>query len=146
MDQTPKPLPSGEGSWTDGGVDVVKGFFDAMVTDRKATVKDFIPWMFTTPITEDEAQWMLAETMMTPDIVATQLLYDGWMFDHTETVKSTNIPQLYFVREENGEVAEALLGKISPNADIAVIGGHGMFYDHAPAFNTALDGFLAKLK
>lgn len=146
MDQTPRPLPAGEGSWTDGGADAVKGFFDAMVSDRKATVTDFIPWMFTNPITEKEKQWMLAETMMTPDIVATQLLYDGWMFDHNQTVKKTNIPQLYFVREENGAPAKAFLSKSSPNADIVVMGGHGMFYDHAQAFNKALDVFLDKLK
>lgn len=145
LDQTPRPMTSGDGSWADGGIDVVKGFFDAMVADRKATVAEFIPWMYTKPITEDEAEWMLAETMMTPDIVATQLLYDGWMFDHTETIKKLDVPQLHFVREENGEAAKAFLTNNSPDADLEILGGHGMFYDHAPAFNEALDAFLAKL-
>lgn len=146
IDQTPKPLPAGEGSWTDGGADVAKGFFNAMVADRTATAADFIPWMFTNPISDDEASWMLAETMMTPDIVATQLLYDGWMADHVETVKSLALPQLYFVREENEAAARTFLSENSPNAEIVALGGHGMFYDHADAFNAALDAFLDKME
>lgn len=146
IDQTPRPLPTGEGSWTDGGADVAKGFFDAMVADRTATAADFIPWMFTNPISEGEAGWMLAETMMTPDIVATQLLYDGWMVDHVETVKALDVPQLHFVREENAAAAKTFLLENSPTAEMVTLGGHGMFYDHADAFNAALDAFLGRIE
>lgn len=145
MDQTPHPFPVDENSWTDGGADVALGFFRAFVKDRKATMKDFIPWMFTAGVSDEDAAWVLAETMMTPKIVASQLLYDGYLVDHTKTIAEAKLPQLHFVRAEQAPFAEPFLRENVPAAEMVALGGHGMFYDHAGEFNSALDAFLAKL-
>lgn len=146
IDQTPTPLATGASPWVDGDRAAVKGFFDAFVSDRRATVGEFIPWMYTEEITPAEADWMLAETMLTPTIVASQLLYDGWMGDWTATVEAIEVPMLHVVREENGAVAREYLEQHAPEADIAVMGSHGMFWDHAEDFNRALDEFLENLE
>lgn len=146
IDQTPTPLATGASPWVDGDRAAVKGFFDAFVSDRRATVGEFIPWMYTEQITPAEADWMLAETMLTPTIVASQLLYDGWMGDWTATIEAVDVPMLHVVRDENGAAARDYLQHHAPEAKIVVMGGHGMFRDHAEAFNRALDEFLAGLE
>jgi pimeloyl-ACP methyl ester carboxylesterase len=97
-------------------------------------------------VSDEDASWMLAETMMTPAIVASQLLYDGWMGDWSETFKKVDVPMLHFVREENGAAAQRFIEQNNPQAEIVVMGGHGMFWDHPDEFNQALSAFVAKLK
>lgn len=135
---------TGEGEWGDSGRAAVKGFFDSFVTDRTGTLKGFIPWMFTETLSAEEANGMLAETMP-PTLVASQLLYDGWMGDWTATLDKVDVPLLFFVREENGAAARPYLEQHAPGATTVVLGGHGMFWDHAEPFNRALDEFLAGL-
>jgi pimeloyl-ACP methyl ester carboxylesterase len=144
IDQTPNPLASGEGAWTDGDIVAVKSFFDAFVGDRAGATRAFLPTMFTTPLSQDELRWMQSETMQTPDIVAALLYYDGWMFDSTDLVRKLKVPQLYIVSEGNAAAARSFLSRNSPDAELAPLGGHAMFYDHAPAFNARLASFLAK--
>jgi non-heme chloroperoxidase len=144
IDQTPNPLASGEGAWTDGNLTAVKTFFDAFSGDRIATTRGFLPTMFTKPVSPDELRWMESETMMTADVVAGLLFYDGWMFDNTKTVRDLKLPQLYFVNAVNAEAAKTFLAQNSPDAELMALGGHAMFYDHAPAFNERLAKFLAK--
>jgi len=143
IDQTPYPLASGEGAWTDGNVTAVKMFFDAFTQDRVATTEGFMPTMFTNPVSSDELKWMTSETMMTPDIVAGLLFYDGWMFDNTKLVRELAVPQLYFVNEVNAPAARNFLATNRPDAELMALGGHAMFYDHAQAFNERLTRFLA---
>jgi len=145
IDQTPKPFPAGAGSWADGDAAALKGFFDAYTQDRKATIEGFLPGQFTQLPSEAERQRMVSEIMLTPDIVAGLLLYDGWMFDYTTLVQETRLPQLYFVREDQAVAARAFLSANSPTAELVVLGGHSMFYDQAPVFNQALARFLASL-
>lgn len=144
IDQTPNPLASGEGAWKDGDLTAVKTFFDAFAKDRVATTQAFLPTMFTKPVSRDELRWMESETMMTADVVAGLLFYDGWMFDNTKIVSDLKLPQLYFVNELNAEAAKTFLARNRPDAELMALGGHAMFYDHAPAFNERLASFLAK--
>ncbi|MEZ5932378.1 MAG: alpha/beta hydrolase [Alphaproteobacteria bacterium] len=145
IDQTPTPLSTEPSAWTDGGPDVVKQFFNDFTADRVETVRGFIPWMYTKGVSDEEASRLLAETMLTPDIVASQLLYDGWMVDWTETFKAVDVPMLMLVREENADPARSYIKIYQPEADIVVLGGHGMMWDHADQFNEAVSSFLGKL-
>jgi len=146
MDQTPRPLPLGQDSWTDGSGDAAQKFFRSFVTDRIGAVKEFIPWMFTKGVSKADAAWMLEDSMLTPTTVAALLLYDGWMVDHRETIQSITIPQLHVVRADQRTYAEAYLKTHVPNAEREFLGGHGHFFDHADAFNAKLDAFLGELK
>lgn len=146
MDQTPRPLPLDEDSWTDGGNDVAHEFFRSFVTDRIGAVKEFIPWMYTKGVSKADAAWMLEDSMLTPTTVASLLLYDGWMVDHRDTIKKVTIPQLHVVRADQQTYAEAYLKTHVPNAQRVFMGGHGQFFDHAESFNAKLDAFLAKLR
>ncbi|MFT3723348.1 MAG: alpha/beta hydrolase [Hyphomonadaceae bacterium] len=144
IDQTPNPLASGEGAWTDGDITGVKTFFDAFSRDRVGTTEAFMPTFFTKPVSREELRSLTAETMMTPDIVAGLLYYDGWMFDSTKLVSQLKIPQLYYVNEANSGAAKSYIAKHCPQAELMALGGHAMFYDHAQAFNDRLKTFLAK--
>ena len=62
----------------------------------------------------------------------------------TELVRKLKVPQLYFVDEVNAPAAKAYLARNSPQAEVVALGGHAMFYDHAPAFNARLADFLAR--
>lgn len=145
IDQTPYPLNSADGAWRDGDVSAMKGFFDAFAADRTGTTKAFLPMMFTQGLAPDELRWMEAETMLTPDIVAQLLYYDGWMFDHSKTARSLSVPQLYYVSQANAEAAKTFLKQSGQNSDVIALGGHAMFYDHATVFDEALTKFLARL-
>ena len=144
VDQTPNPLASGEGAWTDGDVPSAKAFLDAFAKDRDATTRGFLPTMFATPVSPAELRWMRSEVMMTPDIVAQLLYYDSWMSNYAETVNKIKVPQLYFVSRGKVAAATAFLSRNAPDAEVVRLGEHAMFYDQAPAFNARLASFLAK--
>ncbi|HEX5264064.1 MAG TPA: alpha/beta hydrolase [Phenylobacterium sp.] len=144
VDQTPFPLATGDGVWADGSVASVKPFFDDFTKDRVATTRGFLPTMFSKPPSPEELRWMESEVMMTPEIVAGLLYYDGWMFDSTETARKLKVPQLYFVSEGNAKAAKVFLSRNIPDAEFVALGEHAMFYDHAAEFNARLAAFLAK--
>ena len=144
IDQTPYPLATGEGAWSDGGPSAVKQFFDDFSKDRDATTRGFIPMMFTEKLSPAELGWMKSEAMMTPEIVADLLYYDGWFFDNTELVRKLKVPQLYFVSQGNAAAAKTFIARNCPDAELVPLGEHAMFYDHAPVFNARLAAFLAK--
>lgn len=144
IDQTPNPLATGEGAWSDGDITAVKTFFDMFAKDRARTTRDFMPTFFTQPVPTEQLRRFEAEAMKTPDVVAGLLYYDGWMFDSTKTVSQLKVPQLYFVGEGNAEPARKFIARNCPSAEMVAMGSHGMFYDHAPAFNERLASFLAK--
>lgn len=146
MDQTPRPLPLDQDSWTDGDSAAAHGFFRSFVTDRIGTMKEFIPWMFTKGVSNSDELWMLTDSMLTPTSVASLLLYDGWMVDHRETIEGIAIPQLHIVRADQQTHAQAYLKAHVPHADSAFKGGHGFFFDHADWFNAQLDAFITELK
>lgn len=146
VDNPPRPLTEDDPpGWTDGGRAVVKGFVEAVAADQLATARDFIPWMFTRELAPSELEWMLAETMLTPGPVAVQLLYDGWMGDHRETLSALTIPVLHVVRAENEAAARALLAEIHLASEVAAFGGHAMFYEFPGRFNALLADFVARL-
>ncbi|MBS0363523.1 MAG: alpha/beta hydrolase [Proteobacteria bacterium] len=144
IDQTPNPLASGEGAWKDGNLTEVKSFFDDFTRNRAATTRGFIPTMFSKPPSTADQRWMASEVMMTPEIVADLLYYDGWMFDSTELVRKLKVPQLYFVSEGNAAAAAAFIARNCPDAELVPLGEHAMFYDHASVFNDRLARFLAE--
>jgi hypothetical protein len=144
IDQTPNPLATGAGDWKDGSLTDVKTFFDQFTKDRAATTRDFMPTFFATPVSKAELDRFQAEAMMTPDVVAGLLYYDGWFFDSTETVRKLKVPQLYFVSKGNAEAAKGYLARNCPSAEMVTLGEHAMFYDQAATFNERLTAFLAK--
>jgi pimeloyl-ACP methyl ester carboxylesterase len=143
IDQTPNPLASGPGAWSDGDIKAVKQFFDLFTKDRAATTRDFLPTFFATPVSKGELALMQAEAMKTPNVVAGLLYYDGWMYDNTETVRTLKVPQLYFVSRGNAEAAKAFIAKNCPAAELVSLGEHAMFYDQSAVFNARLAAFLA---
>jgi non-heme chloroperoxidase len=145
IDQTPTPLASAHTIWSEGGPEEAKRLFDAFNANRIGTVRAFIAPMFAKGVRDKDARWMLAETMLTPAIVASQLLYDGWLGDWTAAFARVDVPVLHIVREEQGPAARRFLARHKPDAEIVVLGGHAMFWDHAEAFNAALAAFLARL-
>jgi len=147
IDNPPKPLTESEPSgWTDGDRGVVEWFFDAVAEDQLAAEREFIPSMFLRDLSEEELDWMLAETLLTPKVVASQLLYDGWMADHRETLAGLEIPVLQVVRADNADVARAWLEANHPASELAAFGAHAMFYEFPERFNEALRDFVTGLE
>ena len=144
MDQTPNPLASGDGAWSDGDFTSVKFFFDKFTEDRAGTTRQFMPSFFDKSVPADELQWMTSEAMMTPNVVAGLLYYDGWYYNSTEIVRNLKIPQIYFVDKQNTPAAKSYLAQNAPNAELISLGEHASFYDQAPIFNENLARFLAK--
>jgi hypothetical protein len=144
LDQTPNPLASGEGAWSDGDVNSVKSFFDKFTEDRAGTTQEFMPSFFEKSVSPTELQWMTSEAMMTPNVVAGLLYYDGWYYNSTEIVRNLKVPQIYFVDKQNAPAAKTYLDRNAPDAELISLGEHASFYDQAPIFNENLARFLAK--
>lgn len=144
IDQTPYPLATGPGDWKDGDISSVKPFFDDFTKDRAGTTRTFMPTFFATPVSKAELERFQTEAMMTPDVVAGLLYYDGWMFDSTATVKGLKRPQLFFVSQGNAEAAKGFVSRNCPGAEVVSLGEHAMFYDQAAKFNDRLAAFLAR--
>jgi len=144
MDQTPNPLASGDGAWSDGEFTSVKFFFDQFTKDRAGTTQEFMPSFFEKSVSPTELHWMTSEAMMTPNVVAGLLYYDGWFYNSTEIVRNLKIPQIYFVSKQNAPAAKTYLDRNAPDAELISLGEHASFYDQAPIFNDNLARFLAK--
>jgi non-heme chloroperoxidase len=149
IDMMPRQIAAQKGDWADyNETKEITEWFNALVSDRRAVMNEFIPTMMQRKMTPDEIAWALDQTQRTPDYVAVLLQADVTFADYTEEARKIDdkIPVLNIVSESNGNAAKAWLAKRAPHSDTFVLGNHMMFREYPDKFNSRLETFLASVK
>jgi len=92
---------------------------------------------------DEEVTWLVEQSLKTPHYIAANLFAAGMFSDYRTEAKlaSDSVPTLTIVAEHWAEVAKAFTGKVSPESEVKVLGGHLMFWEHSEKFNNLIEQF-----
>ena len=147
IDAPPKGIIEQDGDWARiKYINDLIPFNDGMNHNRSNYTRDFLSTMFTLPMSKEELNEFVDESMKTPTYVAILKWVDGIISDYTPEAKMIDgkIPVLYVLSEEEGrtDTAKAWLRKNTPNTRIEAFGLHFMFWEFPDRFNAIVDEFL----
>jgi pimeloyl-ACP methyl ester carboxylesterase len=149
IDCPPHPLSDAPNAWTEGSLEEIAATHTLFLRDAKGHANFMRRYIETVLVerrlSDEEEDWLLAQSLTTPPLVAANL-YASWMFaDMTNAAIATAraAPTLFFIAQHWAERAVTHLGKILPEAQTVVFGGRMMFWEHVDAFNHVLGEFLA---
>ncbi len=145
IDQGPASLPDKDYGWALGDTSDLQGFAEALREDRTGFVEQFLKSCFSTAPTKKDLRWMLNESLRTPDNVAIELIYDGWLRDYRKTANCITVPVLNIVRESWGQDAASYLSSAMSNSELFVLGQHLMFWEFKDELNARLSKFMDAL-
>jgi non-heme chloroperoxidase len=111
--------------------------------DRDSTNREFVEWMLEDK-SEDSIQWLLELTRQTPDSAAALLNATANFLDFRDDLIALDgrLPLLYLVRKDSGEIVTRWAAEFTPNATIAALGEHMMFWERPQQCNRLLNDFL----
>ena len=151
IDAPPKGIIEQDGDWAriKDPNDLIP-FNEGMNHNRPNFTRDFLAPTVTRPLTQEELNEFVDESMKTPTYVAILKWFDGIISDYTPEAQMIDgkIPVLYVLSEIEGrtKVAKTWLTKNTPNTKIEAFGDHAMFWEFPERFNAVVDAFLEKLK
>ena len=150
IDLSPKLVSVTEGDWVEGTLDELAEAIMTMSSRR--TLRDFVKFYITEVMVQRtlapaELDWILAQFERTPQWAALSLYAYLVQTDYRPEAKllDENRPSLFVVAEWWAETAKPYLEKHYPNSEIAVLGGHMMFWEHPDRFNAMLRDFIGRL-
>lgn len=151
IDMPPKSLSLNENrDWVEGKIGDMAAAYTNYLRHPKGQ-RDFISAyangvMVQRDLTNDELAWLVEQSLTTPYYIAANLFSSGLFSDYREEAESGSkqIPTLYVVAEHWSSTARPYLNKLAPEAEVDVLGGHMMFWEHPGRFNTLLETFLHK--
>jgi len=151
VDLSPKPLSVHDGDWVEGPLDEIGGAYNAYLASPRGQ-RDFVEYYATEVMVQRELQphelfWIIEQSLKTPTPIAANLFASGMFSDYMAEagLLDESVPTFSIVAEHWAETAVSFMNKHFPKTKTAVLGGHMMFWEHAPSFNQLLDEFLAAL-
>lgn len=149
VDLSPKPLSlDDENDWVEGPLEEIAEVYTSNLRSPEG-LRDFITEyateiMVQRKLDDDELQWINGEAMQTPYYIASTLYAAGMFSDYREEAKRLieQVPTLTIAAEHWGDTARSFMQRISPEAQVEVLGGHLMFWEHSGKFNKILERFL----
>jgi non-heme chloroperoxidase len=148
IDLPPKLLSTEESDWVEGSLADISGGIMAMTP--RASLREVVRWytenvMVQRELAPEELDWIVAQSETTPQWAAIAL-YTYLMFaDYRPEASQLDgaRPSLFVVAEHWAEVAKPYIEKNWPRAQVQVLGGHMMFWEHPEKFNAILREFIA---
>ena len=122
IDQGPASLPDKDYSWAIGGVSDLQGFAEGLRGDRENFVGQFLTGCFCESPVKGELDWMVQQSLSTPEAAAIELIYDGWLRDYRDLAESIKIPTLNIVREPWEQDAGSYVSSAIPKSELFVLG------------------------
>ncbi|WP_409275165.1 alpha/beta fold hydrolase [Neobacillus sp. SCS-31] len=153
VDMPPKSLSiNQETEWVEGTLDDIGGAYNAFLRNPMGQ-REFINGyttgvMIQRELGEEELNWIVEQSMKTPYYIAANLFASGMFSDYREEAKraGSSVPTLNIVAEHWADKANEYLQKLTPNANVKVLGGHMMFWEHSEKFNEIVAQFLSGQK
>jgi len=147
IDGSPKSLIESPEEWGDGTLHEDLFWPRTAMYDREQLNIIFTDWMLEDNTSQTVKNWVIEQSLKTPNYIASLLAYDAVFTDYTPDIIALDQthPILYVLREEWSESAKNWIANNTPNADVFVLGKHMMFWQHPQQFNQRLDEFLEKV-
>lgn len=148
VDLSPKPLSANPEDWVEGPLDDIAAAYTACFRNpegQRAFVSEYATEvMVQRELEEAELQWIIEDSLKTPYFIAASLFASGMFSDYRKEAKLVleKLPVLTIAAEHWGDTARAFMYKISPDANVEVLGGHLMFWEHSEKFNGIVERFL----
>ena len=149
IDMPPVPMSADEnnGVWVEGPItELSAGYHTILTADGQ---REFMAGyaqhvMVQRALSNDELEWITSLSLQTPSHAVKDLFASGLFSNYLKTAKSIDqkLPNLFFVAEHWGEAAQAYLKRETPNAQLEMLGGHMMFWEHPQEFNRRLTAFM----
>jgi non-heme chloroperoxidase len=153
IDSTPKYIVDRDADWgLIKSPNDMKAYVHELSYDRANMTREFFQSMVTRPMTEEEKDWFVDQTLKTPTYVALLLGFDGNLPDFTNEARMIDgkIPVLNVLAEPGWyegwtESGRAWLRENAPHSEVVAFGLHMMFWEFPDKFNAVVDAFLSKI-
>ena len=153
VDMSPKPLSTDHtGDWVEGAVDDIGLAYNTYLRNpegQRIFITDYANQvMVQRQLGDDELNWIIEQSLKTPYYIAANLFASGMFSDYRKESKlaSESRPTMTIVAEHWADTAKVFTQRISPKSDIAVLGGHFMFWEYSKAFNQLIGDFFNRNK
>lgn len=150
VDMSPLPFSPDPAWWTEGTIEDLSAVSSEMMHSSKGIRDFFMDYvkseMLQHEVTDEELEYLLDLSAMTPDWICRQLFNDAIHSDYLDTAKEApkHIPTLMYIAEHWQDVAEPFYNREVPETPTHVMGGHLMFYEYPEEWNGVLEDFLKK--
>jgi pimeloyl-ACP methyl ester carboxylesterase len=136
--------------WPHGPVDIDRmcAMARGVQANQRVLLRDrFVPALFSSPLTEEELDWMVEEVASIPPVIAAAVLFDEITRDYRAFVPTITVPMLVCHGRADAMIPLAAgeeLIRLHPDARLVVFenSGHAPFYDEPDAFNAELARFV----
>ena len=146
IDLSPQQVQRDEGDWCEGDIAGLTATQRALADDYRATTRAFCAGMWQGTPPADELDWVVDQSLKTPQYATCLLAADGMSRDETDMARATDgaLSMLHIVHEAKAYAARAFVARNCPAAMVEGLGFHFMFWEYADRFNALVDGFLAE--
>lgn len=148
IDMPPKVIQINEDDWSEGSIDVVHGMYSAILApDQPPFMQAYAHYMIIRDATDEEVNWIVAQSLKTPPVIAAQIVADASFCDFSEIVCkiANDTPVMHFIKEDWSIAAINWLDKHTPNVRKEVMGGHMGFWEEPDVFNAKFLKFLNEI-
>ncbi|MFB9991618.1 alpha/beta fold hydrolase [Deinococcus oregonensis] len=147
VDQTPKSLGLTSDAWAEGDAATLAGLTQSLAPSHGAFMAGYAEYMLGRK-NKAEIDWVVQQSLKTPNSVARLLFADGTARDYSQTARNVSkvIPTLALVRQDWSAAALKWLGANTPAAKTAVVPNHMAFWTEPGQFNRLLQGFFDTLR
>ncbi|MEM1248559.1 MAG: alpha/beta hydrolase [Acidobacteriota bacterium] len=147
IDEPPKAVGDASKEWVYGSFEGYRSTFESTLHARRDSAEGLARWMVERELTSDEIDWIVEESLKTPDEAALTLMVDTTLLDFVPEAKRLDgaVPVLYMLREDWGQAPVRWLRENTPAAKVARLGSHAEHWEKPAVFNAKLEEFLETL-
>ena len=146
IDLSPQQVETSPQDWAEGPIEFITAFQRCLTDRHREATREFCEAMWQGKAPADELDWVVAESLKTPQYAALLMAADGMTRDETDIAIATDgaFPMLHVVHETKGDVARAFVARNCPAAKVEPLGYHFMFWEFTDRFNALVDSFLGE--
>lgn len=147
VDEPPKAVGDPSSEWVYGGYDGYRSTLESILYRRRDSAVGLARWMVNRELSDEEIEWIVAQSLQTPDEAALSLMVDTTLLDYSPEARFLDgkLPVAYMVREEWAETARSWLRDNAPAAQVLTLSSHAEHWEEPDRFNAKLDRFLSGL-
>ena len=149
VDQPPSDWQSQELPNALISVEVLKLWHYRLQTERNALIREVIPMMFATQLSDADMEWMTDEMTRAPETVAAATMVDQSLREYQHTLWDYPVPTLVCAGGKSAQPADGHEMTVKRCRDARLItfenSGHCLFLEDAERFNREVDLFVSAL-
>jgi pimeloyl-ACP methyl ester carboxylesterase len=150
IDMPPAPVTGRGDDWTEMSVAQAADFYQALTTSKghRDTITSYArETMVQRALSAAELDWIVGQSTRCPHWAAAAYCAAGMFSNYLPEAEEIDrvLPALFVVADSASDSASTYLAARLPNARMASLGGHLMFWEYPEEFNAILEGYLEYL-